>query len=100
MCLLTIPSGKAGKYLLIGVSFPDSSVTYNRLRFFKNGAGATDFGVATAAQWEISSGTFINTASVIVSAAVNDYFEFSVIPSTTITNSTNRAQFQAAYLGA
>jgi len=97
---ITIPSGKAGKYLLIGVSFPDSSVTYNRLRFFKNGAGATDFGVATAAQWEISSGTFINTASVIVSAAVNDYFEFSVIPSTTITNSTNRAQFQAAYLGA
>ncbi len=96
---ITIPSGKAGKYLLIGVSFPDSSVTFNRLRFFKNGSAATDFGVATASQFEIGSGTFINTASVIVSAVVNDYFEFSIVPNATIT-AANRAQFQAAYLGA
>ncbi len=98
---ITIPSGKDGKYLLIGSMGWDSSNATGRrpIRFFKNGVEVTGAQVEmTAATNAFPAGTI----TTIVSAVATDYFEFNVYQNSGITLNTwgPFSGFMCQYLGA
>ena len=100
---ITIPSGKAGKYLFVAQGFFNNQTGNKEGRLYKNGTQITTAGV---------SGTQTGVASVyldyIISLSVGDYVEFRVVQNTGgNTNfyksgggSLNYAWFQCQYLGA
>jgi len=98
---ITIPSGKAGKYLFIGsIGFDSSNGTGRRvMRIHKNGTiidGSIYEGTANGSAFPGG------TLSVIVDAAVSDYFEVNIFQNSGITINTWApfSGFQCQYLGA
>lgn len=93
---ITIPAGKAGKYLLtLSVPFDYSTVpTAFYVGFFKNGVDYKDFAGANTGSIQIWP-----AVSAIADAAVGDYFE-SWIYTTSAQTRSPRATFTATYLGA
>ena len=98
---ITIPSGKAGKYLFaMTMCWTTSSVGERRLQLKKNGA-------AHKYLWQmggISGGYVFNPAAVIVDAAVGDYFEMFVFQTSggnlTLVEGFDYTTFSCTYLGA
>lgn len=100
---ITIPSGKAGKYLL-NASVAWTGGTAAGLRqwyFYKNGAE-----IGMVVRCIIPSGTtdVWQPGSMIVDAAVGDYFEINVYQTggsaSSLDSGSTRNFFQAVYLGA
>jgi hypothetical protein len=98
---ITIPSGKAGKYLFTSHTFFDSiSGTGRRfVRFYKNGSSTgIDF-----TETPPSSSAYVGISNtVILNLAVNDYVEAFAYQSSgvTITLDLSTMSFQAQFLGA
>ncbi len=100
---ITIPSGKAGKYLFVAQGFFNNQTGNKEGRLYKNGTQITTAGV---------SGTQTGVASVyldyIISLSVGDYVEFRVVQNTGGSTSfyksgggsLNYAWFHCQYLGA
>jgi hypothetical protein len=93
---ITIPSGKAGKYLLtLSVPFDYGTVpTSFYIGFFKNGADYLDFAGSNSGTIQIWP-----AVSCIADATVGDYFEAWIYNTVNATRSP-RATFTASYLGA
>lgn len=100
---ITIPSGKAGKYLFTGSVAWSSTATASLwgVRLYQN--GANDWNISYSKNVTSSGETWISW-SVIRDAAVGDYFQVYVHQSTGSALSTdsgnNRNYFQCVYLGA
>lgn len=100
---ITIPSGKAGKYLLTAsVAWTGGTAAgLRQFYFYKNGA---EIGMIN--RFIVASGTtdIWQTGSQIVDAAVGDYFEIAVFQSggsaASLDSGSTRNFFQCAYLGA
>ena len=71
---ITIPAGKAGKYLISGfILFSNNTSGYRRLVVKKNGSDIRELGANTP-----STNSFaVITCSLIVDCAVNDYIEWA-----------------------
>lgn len=100
---ITIPSGKAGKYLFnFSVTQTTGATTgYRQVRILKNG-GTSDFNVAR--YFEQTSGEVWTCGSIILDAAVGDYFECAFMQNSgsamSLDSGSNRNYFQCVYLGA
>jgi hypothetical protein len=98
---MTVPSGKAGKYLItVGAYLGGYSGGYSRFRVFKNGSEINDFGLnyGQIDCLNYSDETPILQGDVMVSAAVADYFEIGYYNQNAINNTY--AFFGFSYLGA
>jgi len=98
---ITIPAGKAGKYLLTSHVYLDSSSGTGRRfgSFYKNGAEAQVARVEVA----VSTGTYIGMVNtIILNLAVADYVEVYFYQSSggTLSTAGEVCSFQAQYLGA
>jgi len=101
---LTIPTGKSGKYLLIGRVWWDVNATgYRQLKLNKNGSliGLTNFN-NNGASIEVTC-----QISVVVNATAGDYYDLSVVQNrggalSLLENGSNPGcnQFDIYYLGA
>ena len=98
---ITIPSGKAGKYLFTAACGFSNVIGTRQMKMTKNGS---DIRVMTRV---IDTGMSLDSqfgASAIVDAAVGDYFEIYVYQDSgsTLTSITgeSKTSFSAAYLGA
>lgn len=100
---ITIPSGKAGKYLFTGSVAWGSNTSTDRfgVRLYANGANDWNIDYRKGSS---SNGELWQSWSVIRDCAVNDYFEVYVWQSSGSTIATdsgnNRNYFQCVYLGA
>lgn len=97
---ITIPSGKAGKYLINMVASGDtysSGTGQSQLNLYKNGS----FIVGDAEPNFSNFNTYIQY-SLIVNASVNDYYEMYIFQNqgTSRTWYIDSAQFAMTYLGA
>ena len=96
---MTIPSGKAGKYLIVGAVYVENqSVGSVILRLKKNG---NDFQVFQQAK--LSGQYVLAQFSTIVDAAVSDYYELILYTDTatsTLRNDYYTGYFGCEYLGA
>jgi hypothetical protein len=95
---MTIPAGKAGKYLLVGSISFDSVAVNSEIRWYKNGA-AIGVGYLAGIVNRNAGGVYGNGASLIVDAAVADYYEMFAHQTNTNVN-LNYAVFSIVYLGA
>jgi hypothetical protein len=98
---ITIPSGKAGKYLFVATIEFDSNSSGNRAIFFnKNGS------LVTRGQRFAPSGSSVSnyTTSCILDLAVADYIEVFAYQnsggSLNVNNAQTSTRFAAYYLGA
>lgn len=100
---ITIPSGKAGKYLFTGSVAWGSNTSTERfgVRLYANGANDWNIDYRKGSS---TNGELWQSWSVIRDCAVNDYFEVYVWQSSGATIATdsgnNRNYFQCVYLGA
>ena len=98
---ITIPAGKAGKYLISGfILFSNNTSGYRRLVVKKNGSDIRELGANTP-----STNSFAAiTCSLIVDCAVNDYIEWAAYQTSgsTLTVELGGANsvFQASLIGA
>lgn len=97
----TIPSGKAGKYLITGtMSFASDTTGYREVMLYKNGAISNFLAKNYPVQ---TSGTNVNF-NVVVNLAVNDYIEIYVIQTSGTTmnlqGTSGYSEIQLSYLGA
>ena len=100
---ITIPSGKAGKYLFVGYgNFAyQANDGVKALKLFKNGSAVRHLGshLTTGMGIEIQFG-----GAAIIDAAVADYFELSIYQNAGTTYNTGtgitQTSFAAYYLGA
>ena len=98
---ITIPSGKAGKYLFIGTtSFEGSGTGHRQGQLYKNGSL-----VKALAQFAtITTGSPVASGSAILDCAVNDYFELYVYQNNgtglLLDGSITQTSFYCQYLGA
>jgi hypothetical protein len=95
---MTIPSGKAGKYLLVGSISFDTVAVNSEIRWYKNGA-AIGVGYLVGIVNRNVGGVYGNGASLIVDATVGDYYEMFAHQTNTNVN-LNYAVFSIVYLGA
>ena len=95
---MTIPAGKAGKYLLVGSISFDSVAVNSEIRWYKNGA-AIGVGLLAGIVNRNVGGVYGNGATLIVDAAVSDYYEMFAHQTNTNVN-LNYAVFSIVYLGA
>ena len=98
---ITIPAGRAGKYLFtrqINWAGAIGSGSYVAFKLYLNGTDLASYGTSALT----SNGQMNNAASVIVNASVADYFEMYVYQNTGGSASTqsNGTFFQCQYLGA
>lgn len=97
---ITIPAGKAGKFLLIAFTQWSANATGQRnLNLWKNGTRVTEYPFQTTA-----AGTAGSLFSVVVDAAVSDYFEVTCYQNSGSTRTisgttTDGSYFQAIRLG-
>ncbi len=100
---ITIPAGKAGKYLLTGsINTPNNNPgNYQYFQLLKNGSDYTASGIRGAQVVRRASGgeNALLAFSQSVDAAVSDYFEIQYQQQLSFTDDI-WANFQAAYLGA
>ena len=98
---ITIPSGKAGKYLFIGTtSFEGAGTGHRQGQLYKNGSL-----VKALAQFAtITTGSPVASGSAILDCAVNDYFELYVYQNNgtglLLDGSITQTSFYCQYLGA
>jgi hypothetical protein len=95
---MTIPAGKAGKYLLVGSISFDTVAVSSEIRWYKNGSPITVGYVVGIVNRNVG-GVYGNGATLIVDAAVSDYFEMFAYQGNTNVNLTH-AVFSISYLGA
>lgn len=100
---ITIPSGKAGKYLFTGSVYfdPGSTTGMREVALYKNGSNTGKFFIVTAA----GSGTFYPNPQMnfVVNAVANDFFQLYVRQNSggNLTQYFDSGTwFQASYLGA
>lgn len=97
---VTIPSGKAGYYLLTAATYWDASSSgYRRIRYGVNGSSTTALDTYCPGFSTANSGM----ATTIVNLAVGDYVEMYVSQTSggsLNTNWGNDGSFSVAYLGA
>jgi hypothetical protein len=99
---ITIPAGKAGKFLLIGrIDFAANSTGQRHLNFIKNGSFNT---IGLWAYQATAAGTGGAYASVVVDAADGDYYEISAYQNSGSAvnmrgSSIEKTIFQAIRLG-
>jgi hypothetical protein len=101
---ITIPSGKAGKYLFTGSwRFNTTTTSMSRLYIYKNGAAITagmESGIFNQ-MTTVSSGSSVTlNGSIVLDAAVGDYFELFVAQGNTDLTNGWWGYFSAVYLGA
>ena len=98
---ITIPSGKAGKYVIYllaaGDTYHSSPAGQSQVNLYKNGAQIQ----SRAEKNETNFNTNI-AYSFVVDAAVSDYYEMYIFQNTGINRTfyTDSAQFAIQYLGA
>jgi hypothetical protein len=97
---MTIPSGKGGKYLIVGQAFFAANATGTRgIRFYKN--NTTSLGATLS---PVSSATYSTCMSMsrIVELSVGDYVTFQVYQNTggNLTVYQDQTYFDIAYFGA
>lgn len=98
---ITIPSGKAGKYLFNVMIRPtDATPEYAILYLTKNGSGVNGITSELVRHRSIASNSFCLNGSIIYDAAVSDYFEVGLQCDWTTGNKTISSRFTATYLGA
>ena len=100
---ITIPSGKAGKYLFVGtVRFADNNTGTRQMWFSYNG-GAT-FAPLVMTQNAATTNRWVGTASLIYDMAVGDYMELQCWQnsggSLNAVSGSDFTTFSCAYLGA
>jgi hypothetical protein len=96
---MTVPSGKAGKYLITGSASLDGATSnYGEIRIYKNGS-ALGNGLVAGITNRVATGVYGFLASTVVDAAVGDYFELFFLSSANTLNVTN-SEFSFCYLGA
>ena len=100
---ITIPSGKAGKYLFVGtVRFADNNTGTRQFWFSYNGGGS--FAPLVTTQNTATTNRWVATASLIYDMAVGDYMEMQAWQnsggSLTTTSGSDNTTFSCAYLGA
>ena len=96
---MTIPSGKDGKYLLLGSMSLDGNNTHSEIRFYKNGSAIGNGVVAGITNRVVTPANYGFLASLVVSAVATDYFEmfaWTVNSNQILTD----ARFSIVYLGA
>ena len=96
---ITIPSGKAGKYLVNAqITFNANATGYRSVNILKNGSGN---GPETFSTLSASNPAFINQSRVF-DLAVGDYLNITVYQSSggNLSLTTSGCYFQATYLGA
>jgi hypothetical protein len=96
---ITIPTGYAGKYLLFAGDVDIESAAQAGFGFYKNGSTADPTGQGSYS-WAANTNTYSAriSGSIIVNAAVGDYFELAIFTDGSSKNS-NRAVFGCTYLG-
>lgn len=99
---LTIPSGKAGKYLITAqANFASNSSGFRAIAIMKNGSASQ---IAYANSAPISGTSFTFAFSCVVSAAVADYYEMNVYQSSggslNVNSGSDSTRFDISYLGA
>jgi hypothetical protein len=100
---ITIPSGKAGKYLFVAtVRFADNNTGTRQFWFYLNGGGT--YAPLVMTQNTATTNRWVGTASMIYDMAVGDYMELYAWQnsggSLTTTSGTDNTTFSCAYLGA
>ena len=99
---ITIPSGKAGKYLIVFTIYGGGMDGYGSYYLYKNGSTYTN-GAPNGDWFEIGGVPTANdqtgTASLILDCAEGDYFECGMRSSWATGNKTIYARFQATLLG-
>jgi hypothetical protein len=96
---MTVPTGKAGKYLIMGsASLDNATGNYGEIRIYKNGS-ALGNGLVAGITNRVATGIYGFLASTVIDAAVNDYFELFFLSSANTLNITN-SEFAFCYLGA
>jgi hypothetical protein len=98
---ITIPSGKAGKYLFQGTIGTFTTPSYGFLFIYKNGAGLPDSDLNGSILTNYySNGNMRYNGSAIINAAVGDYFELLFESDLSTGTKTINSNFICAYLGA
>ena len=104
---ITIPSGKAGKYLLTFNTNMDGASAGGREAIFKKNGTAITYNAPGSGGSIAITGFWSPNVSVVADAAVSDYFEVVVYQSSGSAKSiqgddwtTNSTYFSAVYLGA
>ena len=97
---LTVPSGKAGYYLVTGtMAFAGNATGYRRAFYTLNGVLAADVNTQWAANTQVETASF----AYVVNLAVADYIEMQVYQSSggsLNTDSGENVSFGMTYLGA
>jgi hypothetical protein len=98
---ITIPAGKAGKYLLQGTIGTFTTPSYGFIFLYKNGSAISDTelngGVMTN---YYNNGNMRYNGFAIVNASVGDYYEIFFESDLSSGSKTINANFNCAYLGA
>lgn len=98
---MTVPSGKAGKYLVTGVTYFTNNATGQRIVYiYKNGSNV----IGTIQQGISGSIDCVVQTSFVLDLAVNDYVELYAYQnsggSLNVFGNSSSSGFQVSYLGA
>ena len=98
---MTVPAGKAGKYLVTGVTYFTNNATGQRIVYiYKNGANV----IGTIQQGISASIDCVVQTSFVVSLAVSDYVELFAYQNSggalNVFGTSSSSGFQVSYLGA
>jgi hypothetical protein len=99
---MTVPSGKAGKYLITaGAWLSGYTGGYARFRIFQNGTEINNYGLSYGQIYALAAGTEfpLVQGNIMVSAAVSDYFEIGYYNQNG-SQANTYAFFGFSYLGA
>jgi hypothetical protein len=99
---LTIPSGYAGKYLLTITARVNAGSTYAYMFLYKNGARVA-VGLESgfiARQLPLGGNTTVLTGTVVINAAVNDYYQVYYQSDATTGSIATWMRYSLSYQGA